>query len=297
MEGGVIMFLPKYIVVAAEEGSGGCEIAQELAKALGYSYLDGYILEDLQTETVLAKPAPLSQPNSNAGWRISRFNNKPQAEGNLQVLAPVQPSLIKEPVTERNFAKLLEKRLIIRDKVLIFDTRAAFLLADNQNVLKIRIVAPLQERIERLALLLDLDIETAANRVSKADKQEQCLMHRDYSLDWDNPANFNLILNTSGLSLLTATVYLVNFVEAHRQLDKYSSQGIYRSYDRMPARETYNLKEVAEMFQVSWENLCKAIYRGELKARVKRQCSDEILVNKKDLLDWQNQVRLGVERG
>jgi cytidylate kinase len=256
----------KLVVISAEEGSGGREIAQELASILDFAYFDSYILQDLENVAKIENNFT-HQPF----WGVGTSN------------------LFQVPACSEHISNGLDKIIKEHYNLIIYDSRAIYRLGSMPNLLKIRVVAPLPVRIERLALLLGIDQSNAARLVTEADQSEKCFMRREFDLDWDNPANFQLTLNTGDLTLNEATLYLAVFVRAYQFK---ASAGLCpnRSYDRFYAKEKYNLTEASNLLHLPCELLRQAIYNGSLPVEVREHSGHEVFINKPDLLNWQTKA-------
>lgn len=261
----------KLVVISAEQGSGGREIAQELASSLDFGYLDGYILQALETER-----QPQSNPTSHPFWGVGTQNLLAQ---------PDLPDVKPKP-------NWLARTMETHPNLIIYDSTAIYRLENLPNLLKIRIVAPLTVRIERLALLFGIDQNSAATLVTEADQSEKCFMRRDFDLDWDNPANFQLTLNTGDLTLSEATLYLAEFISSYHfnNFNTAAQSWISRSYDRLGVKEKYSLPEASNLLRLPCELLRQAVYSGSLPAEVREYYRQEVVISKSDLLNWQTKA-------
>ncbi len=79
-----------------------------------------------------------------------------------------------------------------------------FLLGDLSWVLKVRLIAPIEQRISMLQQAMDLDRPEAAQYISKVDEDRKRWTKFLYGEDWADPTNFDIVINLQTMSLKTA---------------------------------------------------------------------------------------------
>ncbi len=75
-----------------------------------------------------------------------------------------------------------------------------FLLRAVPFCLRIRLVAPLETRIERIMGRERLDRAAAARLISRVDRDRACYIRANYGADWDLDQAYDLTLNTGSLA-------------------------------------------------------------------------------------------------
>ena len=78
------------------------------------------------------------------------------------------------------------------------------LLADQRDVLHIRVVAPLEHRVAYVAFREGLDTEAARRRVQAKDQARTRYMQTQYRSQHEDPHLYDLVINTAVLSLDSA---------------------------------------------------------------------------------------------
>ncbi|HOT93310.1 MAG TPA: cytidylate kinase-like family protein [Anaerolineae bacterium] len=103
----------------------------------------------------------------------------------------------------------LVKRVILEyaqmGNVIIVGRGGQVVLKDFANVLHVRIHAPEELRILRLAERLGIDQKEAERQVRQSDKERARYMKHFYDVKWDDPDFYHLIVNTGKLSVDLAT--------------------------------------------------------------------------------------------
>ena len=85
-------------------------------------------------------------------------------------------------------------------------------------MLNVRIQAPFSERVQRVMAREGLtDLQAAEERVSEDDNVHRLYVQRFYNKHWDEPSNFDLVLDTGSLS---SDVAVQQIVEAARALEQ-----------------------------------------------------------------------------
>jgi cytidylate kinase len=79
-----------------------------------------------------------------------------------------------------------------------------FLLADVEWVLKVRLIAPLEQRIGMLQKSRDVDRAQAIQYITKVDEDRERWTKFLYGEDWSDPGHFDLVINLRTMSLETA---------------------------------------------------------------------------------------------
>ena len=79
--------------------------------------------------------------------------------------------------------------------------RGANRVLQNQNVLKVRIVAPSDIRCDYIQKTRDLNRDDAKKYITSTDANRTAFVKRYFNSDTTDPANYDLIVNTGTLSV------------------------------------------------------------------------------------------------
>lgn len=167
------------ITISREMGSGGIPMAHKVAEQLGYELIDG------ETIMAAAKKYGLS------------------AEGIEQ--ADEKPPHFVDTLDSKQFLDLHLIELIILEKalkgnVVIYGRGGQDLLKDIDSVLRTRIIAPFDVRVERWAEREWLDPDRARYLVRKSDQQRAGFIKYYFDRDWEDSIHYDLTINTERLS-------------------------------------------------------------------------------------------------
>jgi cytidylate kinase len=78
----------------------------------------------------------------------------------------------------------------------------------DMPALHVRLVAPLQWRVQRLAQMEAMPLEKARQKVLTEDKRRAEYVRQFYKVDWNDPTLYHLTLNVAELGIET-TAYLI----------------------------------------------------------------------------------------
>lgn len=187
------------ITISREFGSGGADIAHQVAKALGYHHAGQELIGK-----VLAQ------------YGIVEFDQEYDATLSFW---------------ERFDARRAERREVMQDmlhrvvlalaqhgNVVIVGRGSFAALADFADVLNVRIQAPLAQRARRVMAQKGLaTVEEATAAVQEADKVRTAFIESVYSVRWDDARAFDLVIDTSKVAAQLACAWLVEAAQALRQ--------------------------------------------------------------------------------
>ncbi|HSV50218.1 MAG TPA: cytidylate kinase-like family protein, partial [Candidatus Acidoferrales bacterium] len=84
------------------------------------------------------------------------------------------------------------------------------ILKHKIGVLNVRVIAPKTIRLHRIMQSEGLTEEDAQKIITENDKAGSEYLQRFYNIDWDDPANYDLVLNTAKLDLSTAALMIAS---------------------------------------------------------------------------------------
>jgi cytidylate kinase len=167
------------ITISREMGTGAYAIAKELAKKLKYTLIDRVKIEELAPSYGLTAEI------------LERVDEKPPsyrtAEDRMQA------------------AHLATMELILLDcarkgNVILYGRGGQDLIKGLKNVLKVRFVAPFEDRVEKFAEREWIDPELARELIRKSDHQLGGFIHFYFYRNWSDPLAYDMLFNTSRIS-------------------------------------------------------------------------------------------------
>jgi len=89
-------------------------------------------------------------------------------------------------------------------KAVIVGRGANFVLPPERRF-RVRIVAPLELRVQKVALDSDIPVDEAKRRVLRTDSDRSAFVRKYFNADISDPINYDLVINTEILSVNAAT--------------------------------------------------------------------------------------------
>ncbi len=190
------------VTISHEMGAGGPEIGQQVAERLGYKYVDTELIHE-------------------TAHRYGLLEEK------LEHLDETKPSLFERFDAEtRRYITAMQTALYEfaeRDRVVLMGRGGQWLLRGIPHVLRVRVMAPFELRVKRLATKLSGPIgeqasqRTVTEMVRRDDTEKAGRMRYLYEVDVADPAMYELLINTEKLSV-AAAVELITVVARHPEL-------------------------------------------------------------------------------
>jgi cytidylate kinase len=183
------------ITISSEFGSGGLDIAQRVAKTLGYEFVDKRTTDGIFRQ-----------------YGLTRFDDLYNSAPSFLDLLNANNLLLVAMANE-----ILEA-VAKRGNVVILGRAGFAVLGDYADVLHVRIQAPFSERVQRVMAREGLtDLQAAEDRVREDDNVHRKYVQRFYNKQWDEPSNFDLDLDMGSLS---SDMAVQRIIEAARALEQ-----------------------------------------------------------------------------
>jgi cytidylate kinase len=189
------------ITVSRQYASGGAEIAQMIGAQLGWTVIDNEFV-DLVAERSGLPATEVERLEERVPGLLERL-------AQALALASPEPFVVTGetpttgPTPEDELVRVTERIIseaVKHDNVVLVGRGAQAYLAHRVNVLHIFIVAPREVRVKRAMERLKLDQKAAERTVDQIDAGRRHYVKTYYGRAWDDPTNYDLILNSASLS-------------------------------------------------------------------------------------------------
>ena len=167
------------ITISREMGTGALQIARDVAKKLRYTLIDGPKLAELAPSYGLTPDI------------LERVDEKPPAY--ITADDRLHASYL-------NTIELMLLDCVKKGNVVLYGRGAQDLLPAFRNVLRVRFIAPFDERVETFAEREWIDPDLARDLIRKSDHQRGGFIHFYFDRDWNDPLGYDLVYNTVKLS-------------------------------------------------------------------------------------------------
>lgn len=167
------------ITISREMGSGGIPIAHKVAEKLGYRLIDGETITEA-AEAYGLSPEAVEQADEKPPHFVDTLDSKQFLDLHLIELIILEAAL--------------------KGNVVIYGRGGQDLLQDISSVLRTRIIAPFEDRVERWSEREWLDPDRARYLVRKSDQQRAGFIKYYFDRDWEDCVHYDLVINTQRLS-------------------------------------------------------------------------------------------------
>lgn len=167
------------ITISREMGTGAFFIAQELAKKLKYTLVDGPRLAACAVKYGLDVEM------------LQMVDEKPPSYNTVED---------RERAAFLNTIELALLDFAKQGNVILYGRGGQDLLEGCGNLLRLRFIADFEERVERFAEREWIDPDLAQALIRRSDHQRGGFIHFYFDRDWQDPLGYDLTFNTSRLS-------------------------------------------------------------------------------------------------
>ena len=184
-----------FITLSRQYAAGGSEIARMVAEELGWTVVDNAFVDQVSQRSGFdaGDVAELEERVPGFLERLARSSALSLPE---QLLSA--PELIEDPA-ELKLARITQElvsELGRRDRIVMVGRAAAAVLAREENALHVRLVAPEATRLRSAIERLRVPAEEAPDRLAETDRNRERYHREYYGRDWNDPANYHMVLNT-----------------------------------------------------------------------------------------------------
>jgi cytidylate kinase len=163
------------IAISRQMGSGGYTIAAAVAKALRYEYVDRQMI----VSAVRTYDVPEAAITDVAERRLSAWQR-----------------FDEEKVRYRTFLEAAFFDVAEKDNVVTAGRGIAALVRGVSHALRVRIIAPLEVRVERIMKKDNLDHAKAVHKIRAYDRDVTARISYLFGPEWLLPENYDLVINT-----------------------------------------------------------------------------------------------------
>lgn len=174
-----------WLTVSRQVGAGGTALAERVARSLGWQVFDREIVDSISRNEPVRERI-LSQLDERAVGSLSDWL------GHL---------LVPESLTRGAYLKEMMQVLwaVARQGRAVLLGRGANWLLDPPYGLRVRLIAPVDERVRSVARDRGISPERARHAVREDDAQKARFVRQVYDRDIEDPLGYDLVLNTGGL--------------------------------------------------------------------------------------------------
>jgi len=195
------------ITISRQYGSGGSDVAERVARALGWRLYDNDVVEEVAARMGVSAAEVWAREE-----RVPSLVERVSAA--ISLGSPeVMPALgdVARPSEERMVEvtqRVIEDAVRAGPAVLV-GRGAQCMLAERGDALHVYCYAPTDWMIRRVASELGVSPDVARERVHDINHQRADYVRRHWNRDWRDVANYDLCLNTARVGLEGAAELIV----------------------------------------------------------------------------------------
>jgi cytidylate kinase len=203
------------ITISRMYGSGGSEIAQRVADALGWALLDNDII-DRVAERLGVTPAEVQAREERVPSLVERLAEA-LTLGSGEYMAVVPTAAALPPEDERLLAvteRVIREAAALGPVVLV-GRGAQGVLASREDAFHVFCYAPRGALAARVAKRLGISVEDAEREVDLTNRRREQYVKRHWRRDWRAVDNYHLCVNTGWLATEAAADLITRAARDH----------------------------------------------------------------------------------
>ena len=186
------------ITVSMEPGSGGSLVAQKIAERLNFDFFHRDIIKGIAESAKISASVVETLEKE----RLSGVEDFISSLVNKQYL---YPGLYLEHLMQ------VVCTIAEHGRAVIVGRGANFILPYEKRF-SVRVVAPLEVRIQNIVRRYRVSIEEAKRRVIRRESRRSAFIRQSFNADISNPIHYNLTMNTGTMSIESAVEAVIGAV-------------------------------------------------------------------------------------
>jgi cytidylate kinase len=181
------------VAMTREMGSLGSFVAAQVARQLGYEFLRTAIVRDAAR-----------------AYRV----RESRLIGTVEEAPGVLERLRRRGFRYRAYLEAAVLDAALRERVVLVGRWSTLFLRGVPHAVRVRVCAPREIRVRRLAARHGLDPEDAARQLDAHDAGVRARMRQLFDVDWADPLVYDLVINTETMAMATAVRQVVDLAAA-----------------------------------------------------------------------------------
>ncbi|WP_028323590.1 AAA family ATPase [Desulfatirhabdium butyrativorans] len=178
------------VTISSEPGSGGQIIAEGISRRMGYDLFNRDIITEIAN-------------SADVGISVIESIEKERLSGVEDFIASIVNKRYLWPGVYLEHLMRVVGVIGKHGHAVIVGRGANFIIPPNER-LAVRIVSPLDVRIQNIAKMFGISEEEAKKRVNMREARRKAFIRKSFNADVSDPVNYDLVINTEFLSFDTA---------------------------------------------------------------------------------------------
>lgn len=190
----------EFVCVSRQVGSAGEEVAGRLGEELGWPVFDREILDAMAGDDTMRRQVYESMDQRDLTWWEEALR-----------------SLMQSEFVRNDYFKRLSQTVLslARQGRCVFLGRGADLLLPEDLGLRVRLVAPLADRVAAVAAANDLTRREAEAWIARIEAERQRYFRKHFGVELDDPLRFDLTVNLARFSTTETVAMILRAREIH----------------------------------------------------------------------------------
>lgn len=190
------------VTISREYGSGGGKIAAHLAKRLGWQVIDHEIVARVACAMGTSQEEAAAHVEHTEGILARIVNSLQYVDPAFMLYTP--SARFPSDEVYRGALERIIRAAAARGHVVIVGRGSQVLLAERRDVLRVRIIAPFEQRVAYVMQREGLDQRAAASRIRKFEHERTRYLEAVYHRKPEDAHLYDVVLNTSSLDPASA---------------------------------------------------------------------------------------------
>jgi cytidylate kinase len=183
------------ITVCRQFGAGGSEVARRVADRLGWTLVNNQFLDEVAARAGMTPEQVAQHEERTPSFldRLSRYTAMTFPE------IAVPPADVPEDFDEAKLVRItrnLVTEFAAEGRVVFVGRAAAAVLAEADNAIHVRLVAPVPYRARVVEERREIGHAEVMQAIKERDKNRERYHREYYGREWDDELNYHMILNT-----------------------------------------------------------------------------------------------------
>ncbi len=200
------------VTISRQYASGGSDIARIVAGRLDWPIIDNDFIARVAQQAGMSPSEVREREERVPGLteRLARALAISSPEVFVATGDPPEARFDRESDLVRATEAVITQAVQQEPRLILVGRGAQACLAQHEDSLHVFIVAPRELRIDQAARRLGIDRDAAEQAVEKTDRGRRRYVKTHYDRDWDNAANYHLVINTGVFSHQQAAELVVH---------------------------------------------------------------------------------------
>jgi cytidylate kinase len=187
------------ITIRGFTGSGASEIGHEVARLIHGEYVDRQVIAEVAELLNRPEAQIVAKEQIHPGLIVRIVNPLRKILSSSGKIDSAYMRTWEEPLDDKEYISALEaviRDLALEQNVVIVGRGSQYILRNNKSVFHVLIVAPIEERLNRIIDKKQIGRDEAIRYIEETDSSRKAFIQRFFQKDIEDPLLYDLIINT-----------------------------------------------------------------------------------------------------